>query len=163
MAWNAKDNSKLVRNQGKFENAMHNYETAQKTLDTLCSDILDKADQIQVNLNIKFTKNTQLAHYAQMEKVYEEMDDLEQRMNDVHLQVMDRKWQEEREANKMSDMERAAGGRVTAADRNLLGNVVPPSQRIADQQYNETGRGYQQYGTGSQGQGYANRGDFEGF
>ena len=85
MAWNAKDNSKLVRNQGKFENAMHNYETAQKTLDTLCSDILDKADQIQVNLNIKFTKNTQLAHYAQMEKVYAEMDDLEQRMNDVHL------------------------------------------------------------------------------
>jgi len=85
MAWNAKDNSTLVRNQGKFENAMHNYETAQKTLDTLCSDILDKADQIQVNLNIKFTKNTQLAHYAQMEKVYAELDDLEQRMNDVHL------------------------------------------------------------------------------
>ena len=81
----AKDNSKLVRNQGKFENAMHNYETAQKTLDTLCSDILDKADQIQVNLNIKFTKNTQLAHYAQMEQVYADMEDLEQRMNDVHL------------------------------------------------------------------------------
>ena len=92
MAWSGKDNSKLVRNQGKFENAMHNYETAQKTLDTLCSDILDKADQIQVNLNIKFTKNTQLAHYAQMEKVYADMDNLEQRMNDVHLQVMDRKW-----------------------------------------------------------------------
>ena len=84
-------------------------------------------------------------------------------MNDVHLQVMDRKWQEDREASKMSDMERAAGGRVTAADSNLFGNVVPPSQQIADQQYNETGRSYQQYGTGSQGQGYANRGDFEGF
>ena len=53
-----------MKNQGKFENAQHNFNSANKTLDKLCEDLIDKADQIQVNLNVKFTKNTQLAHYT---------------------------------------------------------------------------------------------------
>lgn len=44
MNWFKQDKSKLVRNQGKFENAQHNFTTANKTLDTLCNDLLDKAD-----------------------------------------------------------------------------------------------------------------------
>ena len=46
MNWFKQDKSKLVRNQGKFENAQHNFTTANKTLDSLCTDLLDKADQI---------------------------------------------------------------------------------------------------------------------
>jgi hypothetical protein len=71
---------------------------------------VDKADQIQVNLNIKFTKNTQLAHYTQMNEVYEDMEDLEQTMNDISLQVRERKWQEERAQRNEKEMETASKG-----------------------------------------------------
>ena len=107
MNWFKQDKSKMVRNQGKFENAQHNFVTANKTLDNLCNDLFDKADQIQVNLNIKFTKNTQLAHYGQMEKVYQDMEELEQTMNDIFLRVGEKRWQEERAAAKEKEIEQA--------------------------------------------------------
>ena len=89
-------------------------------MDTLCNDLLDKAEQIQVNLNIKFTKNTQLAHYGQMEKVYDDMEELEQKMNDIYLCVMDRKWKEEKEANNIVERPKV--------DRGHTGNLFGDGQ-----------------------------------
>ena len=45
-----------------------------------------------------------------MEKVYQDMEDLEQKLNDIHLLVGERKWQEERTAAQEKEMEQAAKG-----------------------------------------------------
>ena len=45
-----------------------------------------------------------------MNEVYEDMEDLEQKMNDISLQVRERKWQEERALRNEGEMESAAKG-----------------------------------------------------
>ena len=58
--------------------AKNEFDTANSRTNELISSIIEKSDQILVNLTIKFTKEIQLKWYEEMQRVFIATEGLEQ-------------------------------------------------------------------------------------
>lgn len=63
--------------------AKNEFDTANSRTNELISSIIEKSDQILVNLTIKFTKEIQLKWYEEMQRVFTATESLEQQMSDI--------------------------------------------------------------------------------
>jgi hypothetical protein len=63
--------------------AKNEFDTANSRTNELISSIIEKSDQILVNLTIKFTKEIQLKWYEEMQRVFNATESLEQQMSDI--------------------------------------------------------------------------------
>lgn len=70
-------NAKLYRNQAKFTTAKQNFEGANRRADEMIQQIMEKSDQVLVNLSVKFTKEVQLQWYQEMQRVFSNMENIE--------------------------------------------------------------------------------------
>ncbi len=63
--------------------AKNEFDTANSRANELISSIIEKSDQILVNLTIKFSKEIQMKWYEEMQRVFVATEGLEQQMSDI--------------------------------------------------------------------------------
>ena len=59
-----------MRNQTKFEESEFHFNEAKKEVDSISNDLLEKIENLRINLSVKFFKNIQVNFYASMDEMF---------------------------------------------------------------------------------------------